>query len=96
MANIIKVTATDGTPLEFYDEVKSSGGMKDCYFSTDKKYVCLVFREAKHNNPSQTAIVLKQFVDFIRKESLKKQVANIGNSYSFGQNMYSFGITKLE
>lgn len=52
MANIIKVTATDGTPLEFYDEVKSSGGMKDCYFSTDKKYVCLVFREAKHNNPA--------------------------------------------
>lgn len=52
MANIIKVTATDGTLLEFYDEVKSSGGMKDCYFSTDKKYVCLVFREAKHNNPA--------------------------------------------
>ena len=52
MANIIKVTATDGTPLEFYDEVKSSGGMKDCYFSTDKKYVCLVFRDAKHNNPA--------------------------------------------
>ena len=52
MANIIKVTATDGTPLEFYDEVKSSGGMKDCYFSTNKKYVCLVFRDAKHNNPA--------------------------------------------
>ena len=37
MANIVRVTATDGTPLEFYDEVKSSGGMKDCYFSTDYK-----------------------------------------------------------
>ena len=25
--------------------------MKDCYFSTDKKYVCLVFRDEKLNNP---------------------------------------------
>lgn len=50
MANIISLTATDGTLLEFYDEVKSSGGMKDCYFSTDSKYVCLVFRDEKFNN----------------------------------------------
>ena len=52
MANVVKVTATDGTPLEFYDEIKGSGGMKDCYFSPTKKYVCLVFRDPKHNNPA--------------------------------------------
>ena len=51
MAQTVKLTATDGTPIEFIDEIKGSGGMKDCYFSPDKKYVCLVFRDAKHNNP---------------------------------------------
>ena len=51
MAEIVRLTATDGTPIEFVNEVKSSGGMKDCYFNPDKKYVCLVFRDDKHNNP---------------------------------------------
>lgn len=39
MANIIKLTATDGTPVEFVDEVIGSGAMKEVYFSPDKSYV---------------------------------------------------------
>ena len=51
MANTIKITATDGSPVEFIDEIKASGGMKDVYFSTDKSYVVAFFRDAKHNTP---------------------------------------------
>jgi serine/threonine protein kinase len=51
MANTVKITATDGSPIEFVDEVKASGGMKDVYFSVDKSYVVAFFREAKYNSP---------------------------------------------
>ncbi|HOD62107.1 MAG TPA: kinase [Bacilli bacterium] len=50
MVNIIKITATDGSQVEFVDDVKGSGGMKDCYFSPNKDYVVLFFREEKHNS----------------------------------------------
>ena len=39
MANIVTLTATDGSSVEFYDEIKASGGVKDVYFSTDGTYV---------------------------------------------------------
>jgi len=44
-ANIIKTQTTDGTPVEFEDEIRASGGMKDVYFSPDKSYVVAFFRE---------------------------------------------------
>lgn len=43
--NTIKLTALDGKLVEFVDVVKSSGGMKDCYFSPDKSYAVLFFRD---------------------------------------------------
>ena len=43
--NIIRMTATDGTPIEFVDEVKGQGGMKDVYFSPDHAYVVGFFRD---------------------------------------------------
>lgn len=45
MANIIRITATDGTPIEFIDEMKTQGGMKDIYFSPDRLYVVGFFRD---------------------------------------------------
>ena len=33
---IIKLTATDGSDIEFADNIIGSGGMKDVYFSPDK------------------------------------------------------------
>ena len=39
MANKITLTAQDGSTVEFYDEIKAQGGVKDVYFSTDKTYV---------------------------------------------------------
>ena len=46
MAQTIKLTAEDGTPVEFVDEVIGSGAMKDVYFSPDKSYVVGFYRTA--------------------------------------------------
>ena len=43
--SIVRLTAHDGTPVEFVDEVKASGGLKDCYFSPDKRYAVLFYRD---------------------------------------------------
>ena len=39
MAQKITLKASDGSTVEFIDEVKGSGAMKDVYFSPDKSYV---------------------------------------------------------
>lgn len=44
MANTVTVTAADGSTVQFIDEVKASGGMKDVYFSPSKDYVVAFFR----------------------------------------------------
>lgn len=45
MANIVTLKATDGTQVEFVDEVKAQGGVKDVYFSPDKAYVVAFYRK---------------------------------------------------
>jgi serine/threonine protein kinase len=50
MANKIKLIATDGTDVEFIDEMIGSGGMKDVYFSPDKSYVVAFFRDKQDAN----------------------------------------------
>ena len=50
MVNIIKITATDGSPVEFVDEIIGAGGMKDVYFSPDKSYVVAFFRDKQDFN----------------------------------------------
>lgn len=50
MANIIRITATDGSQVEFVDEMIGSGGMKDVYFSPDKSYVVAFFRDKQDFN----------------------------------------------
>jgi serine/threonine protein kinase len=42
---IIKITATDGSPVEFVDEMIGAGGMKDVYMSPDRSYVVAFFRD---------------------------------------------------
>ena len=53
MANIVTLTATDGSSVEFYDEIKASGGVKDVYFSTDGTYVVAFYRKALSPNDRQ-------------------------------------------
>ena len=42
--SVVKTTTLDGQPVEFIDEVKASGGMKDVYFSPNRDYVVAFFR----------------------------------------------------
>jgi serine/threonine protein kinase len=44
MANIVKLKALDGSPVEFIDSIIGQGAMKDVYFSPDKSYVVAFFR----------------------------------------------------
>ena len=53
--NTIRVKATDGSDIEFIDEVVGQGAMKDCYFSPDRSYVALIYRE-KQNAASKERI----------------------------------------
>ncbi|NDW10511.1 helix-hairpin-helix domain-containing protein [Dysgonomonas sp. 520] len=50
MANTIKIKATDGSDVEFVDNIIGSGGMKDVYFSPDKSYVVGFFRDKQDFN----------------------------------------------
>lgn len=46
MAKTVTLTASDGSTVEFIDEIKASGGMKDVYFSPQRDYVVAFFRGA--------------------------------------------------
>lgn len=46
MTRIVKLTAADGSQVQFVDEVRASGGMKDVYFSPGRDYVVAFFRAA--------------------------------------------------
>lgn len=48
--NVIRIKATDGTPVEFVDEIIAQGGMKDIYFSPDRSYVVGFFRDKQDAN----------------------------------------------
>lgn len=45
MTEIVRIRASDGSLVEFENEVRASGGMKDVYFSPDRTYVVAFFRE---------------------------------------------------
>ena len=53
MAKTIKITATDGSQVEYIDEMIGSGGMKDVYFSPDKSYVVAFFRDKQDFNAKE-------------------------------------------
>lgn len=62
MANKITLKAQDGSTVEFYDEIKAQGGVKDVYFSTDKTYVVQFFREKiDANNKDRLASIVGQY-----------------------------------
>lgn len=45
MSNIIKLNASDGSSIEFVDQIIGSGAVKDVYLSPDKSYVVAFFRD---------------------------------------------------
>jgi serine/threonine protein kinase len=42
---VVRIKASDGSNVEFVDEIIGQGGMKDVYFSPDKSYVVAFFRK---------------------------------------------------
>ena len=70
MAKIIKLITQDGQNVEFVDEIIGSGGMKDAYFSPDKSYVVLFYR----NNPDFQAKDRLLMLTGRYKESVFNQV----------------------
>ena len=50
MAQIIRLTASDGSSVEFVDEIKAQGGVKDVYFSPNKDYVVAFYRKPTNAN----------------------------------------------
>ena len=48
---IITLTAADGSEVQFYDELKAAGAMKDVYFSLNRDYVVAFYR-----NPADAAV----------------------------------------
>jgi serine/threonine protein kinase len=48
--SIVKITAKDGSAIEFEDKIIGAGGMKDVYFAPDKSYVVAFFRAKQDAN----------------------------------------------
>lgn len=72
--NIIRIKTTDGTPIEFVDEIISQGGMKDIYFSPDRSYVVGFFRDKQDANAKER---LSMIVGTYRERILQQ----IGGEY---------------
>ena len=53
MSNIVRLKATDGSPVEFMDDIIGQGGMKDVYFAPDKSYVVAFFRSVQDFNAKE-------------------------------------------
>ncbi len=64
MSKTIRLTALDGTPVEFVDEPIGSGAMKEAFFSPDKKKVVCFFFKPQDSN---TRARLKDIVGSYRK-----------------------------
>lgn len=53
MAQKITLKAADGSTVEFIDEIKAQGGVKDVYFSPDKSYVVAFYRTPVNPNDKE-------------------------------------------
>ena len=42
--SLIRLTASDGKPVVFEDQIRASGGMKDVYFAPNEAYVVAFYR----------------------------------------------------
>jgi len=83
----IKITASDGSAIEFIDEIKASGGMKDVYFSPSKKYVVAFFRE-------KPTAGLKDRLTVITDSYRKRIFENVGGDY--WKNVYCWPTSVVE
>lgn len=69
MADIVRLKALDGSPIEFVDEIRGQGGMKDVYFSPDRRYVVAWFR----NPPDATSRDRIMSITGVKREKIFQQ-----------------------
>ena len=86
-SNIIRTRTLDGQPIEFVHEVIGAGGMKDVYFSPDKRYVVALFRDPQD---AQARERLQMIVGRYR-ESIFNQVGG-----DYWQNLFCWPTAMLE
>ena len=66
MSKTVSLKASDGSTVEFIDEIKASGGMKDVYFSPNKDYVVAFFRgDADMATKERVAVITGTYRDRI-------------------------------
>ncbi|MBL8818181.1 MAG: hypothetical protein JNL58_19295 [Planctomyces sp.] len=53
MGRIVQLKATDGTEIQFVDDLVGAGAMKDVYFSPDRSYVVAFYRTPQDFNARQ-------------------------------------------
>jgi hypothetical protein len=58
MSKLVTLTGADGSKVEFIDEIKASGGMKDIYFSPNKDYVVGFFRGDANNAATRERVAM--------------------------------------
>ena len=67
---IIRLTTTDGKPVEYVDEIIGQGGMKDVYFSPDKSYVVAFFRDTPdHQGKERLRSIVGSYRDGIYNQT---------------------------
>jgi serine/threonine protein kinase len=87
MAKTVTVTAADGSIVQFVDEIKASGGMKDVYFSPNKDYVVAFFRGAADaGSRERVAVITSTYRDRIFNQA--------GGEY--WKNLFCWPTTMLE
>jgi serine/threonine protein kinase len=79
MEQVIKITANDGSQVEFIDKIIGAGGMKDVYFSPDKSYVVAFFRDKQDANAKDR---LMNITGIYRDKIFKAEGGN------YWQNLY--------
>ena len=88
MAQTVRLTASDGSIVEFVDEIKAQGGVKDVYFSTDKTYVVAFYRKPTNANDKDR---LKNITEVYRQKIFS---ANVNGGY--WQKMFAWPTKMVE
>ena len=96
-SKIVKLTALDGSAIEFdSSEAIGSGAMKDVYFSPDKSYVVGFFRKEQDNNSRER---LEKIVNTYSKQLFEKEGGeNLRKLFCWPTHIVEWqhkGITKL-
>ncbi len=85
MAQIIKIKANDGSDVEFYDEMKAQGGMKDVYFSPSKQYVVAFYRKPLKELKASEKDRLQNIVGIYREK-----IFSTNSDGSYWKNLFAW------